>query len=45
MGNNPIGIMFQGTNIDSSDYTRSFSANSYLPLASANLVVKTNTRV
>ncbi|KAF6807429.1 choline dehydrogenase [Colletotrichum plurivorum] len=45
MGGNPIGIMFQGTNIDSSDYTRSYSANSYLPLAGANLVVKTDTRV
>lgn len=42
MGGNPIGVMFQGTNIDSTNYTRSYSANSYLPLAQKNLVVRTN---
>ncbi|KAH8878720.1 alcohol oxidase [Thozetella sp. PMI_491] len=45
MAGDPIGLMFQGTNIDSTHYTRSYSANSYLPLAGSNLVVKTNTQV
>ncbi len=37
--------MMQPTNIDQIKRTRSYSANSYLPLASSNLVVKTNTQV
>ncbi|WYZ38154.1 hypothetical protein EsH8_III_000068 [Colletotrichum jinshuiense] len=45
MHGNPIGIMFQGTNIDNRDYKRSYSANSYLPLAGSNLEVRTNTQV
>ncbi|KAF9870968.1 choline dehydrogenase [Colletotrichum karsti] len=45
MHGNPIGIMFQGTNIDNTDYSRSYSANSYLPLAGSNLVVQTNSQV
>jgi choline dehydrogenase-like flavoprotein len=45
MGGNPIGVMFQPTNIDTTKNTRSYSASSYLPLAGRNLVVKTNTRV
>ncbi|KAK7460322.1 GMC oxidoreductase [Colletotrichum acutatum] len=45
MHGNPIGIMFQGTNIDNTDYSRSYSANSYLPLAGSNLEVKTNAQV
>lgn len=45
MGGEPIGVMFQPTNIDVTKHTRSYSANSYLPLAGSNLVVKTNTRV
>lgn len=45
MGGNPIGFMFQGTNVDSKKYTRSYSANSYLPLAGSNLMVKTGTQV
>ncbi|KAK4119782.1 GMC oxidoreductase [Parathielavia appendiculata] len=45
MGGHPIGVMFQPTNIDATKHTRSYSANSYLPLAGGNLVVKTNTRV
>lgn len=45
MHGNPIGIMFQGTNIDNTDYSRSYSANSYLPLAGSNLEVRTNAQV
>ncbi|OHW93910.1 choline dehydrogenase [Colletotrichum incanum] len=45
MHGNPIGIMFQGTNIDDRDYKRSYSANSHLPLAGSNLEVRTNTQV
>ncbi|KAI8287905.1 hypothetical protein K4K60_011793 [Colletotrichum sp. SAR11_57] len=45
MHGNPIGIMFQGTNINNVDYSRSYSANSYLPLAGSNLVVQTSAQV
>ncbi|KAK2057413.1 GMC oxidoreductase, partial [Colletotrichum caudatum] len=45
MHGSPIGLMFQGTNIDDRDYRRSYSANSYLPLAGPNLEVRTGTRV
>ncbi|KAG7284227.1 hypothetical protein NEMBOFW57_010591 [Staphylotrichum longicolle] len=45
LGGEPIGVGFQPTNIDKSKRTRSYSANSYLPLAGKNLVVKTNTQV
>lgn len=45
MGGKPIGVMFQPTNIDVTHRTRSYSANSYLPLAGKNLVVKTDTQV
>ncbi|KAL2205026.1 alcohol oxidase [Sarocladium strictum] len=45
LGGKPVGVMFQPTNIDVRDHTRSYSANSYLPLAGSNLVVKTNAPV
>ena len=45
LGGDPIGVMFQPTNIDPTRYTRSYSASSYLPLAGSNLVVKTNSLV
>ncbi|KAK1993825.1 GMC oxidoreductase [Colletotrichum falcatum] len=45
MYGNPIGLMFQGTNIDDRDYRRSYSANGYLPLAGPNLEVRTGARV
>ncbi|GAB1315560.1 hypothetical protein MFIFM68171_05770 [Madurella fahalii] len=45
MGGNPIGVMFQPTNIDTTRNTRSYSASSYLPLAGSNLEVRTNTQV
>ncbi|KAK4033625.1 hypothetical protein C8A01DRAFT_39925 [Parachaetomium inaequale] len=45
MGGEPIGVMFQPTNIDTTKHTRSYAASSYLPLAGSNLVVKTNTQV
>ncbi len=45
MGGEPIGVMFQPTNIDQTKRTRSYSASSYLPLAGRNLVVKTNSQV
>jgi len=45
MSGAPVGVMFQPTNIDLSKRTRSYSANSYLPLAGRNLVILTNTQV
>ncbi|KAF5963889.1 alcohol oxidase [Fusarium bulbicola] len=45
LGGNPIGVMFQPTNIEVTNYTRSYSANSYLPKAGPSLKVKTNAHV
>jgi choline dehydrogenase-like flavoprotein len=45
LGGNNIGVMYQGTNIDTTHWNRSYAANSYLPLAGSNLVVKTKSRV
>jgi len=45
LGGNPIGVMFQPTNIDETHYTRSYSANSYLPLAGKNLIVRSQAQV
>ncbi|KAH8646168.1 hypothetical protein BX600DRAFT_555884 [Xylariales sp. PMI_506] len=45
LAGDPIGVMFQPTNIDPTHYNRSYSANSYLPLAKGNLVVKTGVQV
>ncbi|KAF5723993.1 GMC oxidoreductase [Fusarium mundagurra] len=45
LGGNPVGVMFQPTNIDVTKYTRSYSANSYLPKAGPNLKVKTGAHV
>jgi len=45
LGGDNIGVMYQGTNIDPTHYTRSYSASSYLPAAGSNLKVKTNSRV
>ncbi|OBS20059.1 hypothetical protein FPOA_11780 [Fusarium poae] len=45
LGGKPVGVMFQPTNIDMTNYTRSYSANSYLPKAGSNLKVKTNSHV
>lgn len=42
---NPIGVMDQPSNVDPEHYTRSYSANGYLPHAKKNLVVMTSTRV
>lgn len=41
----PVGVMFQPTNINVDKRTRSYAANSYLPLAGSNLEVLTNTQV
>ncbi|KAG5743589.1 hypothetical protein H9Q70_013701 [Fusarium xylarioides] len=45
LGGNPVGVMFQPTNIDVTNYTRSYSANSYLLKAGPNLKVKTDAHV
>ncbi|EWG51694.1 hypothetical protein FVEG_10595 [Fusarium verticillioides 7600] len=45
LGGSPVGVMFQPTNIDVTNYTRSYSANSYLPKAGSYLKVKTNAHV
>ncbi|KAM0372167.1 hypothetical protein ACHAPK_004739 [Fusarium culmorum] len=45
LGGKPNGVMFQPTNIDVTNYTRSYSANSYLQKSGSNLKVKTNVHV
>lgn len=45
LGGNPIGVMWQPSSVEPTHYHRSYSANSYLPIAGNNLVVLTNTRV
>ena len=45
LGGKPVGAMFQPTNIDTTHWTRSYSATGYLPLAGANLEVRTSVRV
>ncbi|KAK0615248.1 hypothetical protein B0T17DRAFT_511026 [Bombardia bombarda] len=45
LGGNPLGVMYQPSNIDSLPWNRSYSANGYLPLARSNLKILTNTRV
>ena len=45
LGGNPLGVMYQPSNIDSAIYNRSYAANSYLPQAGSNLRVLTGTRV
>ncbi|KAL8335780.1 hypothetical protein RB601_008706 [Gaeumannomyces tritici] len=45
MGGDNIGMTFQPTNIHNEKKTRSYSANSYLPLAGPNLEVVTSTQV
>ncbi|KAK3339726.1 hypothetical protein B0T25DRAFT_636207 [Lasiosphaeria hispida] len=45
LGGKPVGVMYQPTNIDVARWTRSNSATGYLPLAGANLQVRTSTRV
>jgi choline dehydrogenase-like flavoprotein len=42
---NPIGVEFQPSTIDATNYNRSWAANSYLPLAGKGVTVLTNTRV
>jgi len=44
---NPLGVMFQPSNIRDSDYKRSYSAHNpgYASLAGSNLYIQTNTRV
>ncbi|KAK1830441.1 hypothetical protein QBC39DRAFT_372852 [Podospora conica] len=45
LGGNPLGVMYQPSNIDSAIWNRSYSANGYLPIAGPNLQILTNTRV
>lgn len=45
MAGNSLGVFFSSSSVEPSHYNRSYSANSYLPLAGANLVVVTNTIV
>jgi choline dehydrogenase-like flavoprotein len=42
---NPIGVMYQPSNIAPASYNRSYSANAYLPLAGPNLTVLPSTQV
>lgn len=41
----PLGVMFQPSNINATDYVRSYPANAYLPHARSNLHVLNSTRV
>lgn len=45
LGGENVGVMDQPSNIDPKDYVRSYGPNAYLPLATGNLRVLTNTRV
>lgn len=45
LGGNPLGVMYQPSNIDSAIYNRSYGANGYLPQGGSNLRVMTGTRV
>ncbi|KAK0617742.1 GMC oxidoreductase [Immersiella caudata] len=45
LGGNPLGVMYQPSNIDSTVWNRSYAANGYLAQAGPNLHVLTNTRV
>ncbi|KLU81151.1 hypothetical protein MAPG_00246 [Magnaporthiopsis poae ATCC 64411] len=45
LGGDNIGMMFQPTNINDDNKTRSYAANSYLPLAGPNLEILTSTQV
>lgn len=42
---NPLGVMYQPSNINATDYVRSYPPNAYLPLARQNLRVLNGTRV
>lgn len=45
LSGDPIGVMYQTTNIDITGYTRSYSASGYAPLACPNLEIMTETTV
>jgi len=45
LGGNPLGVMYQPSNVDSAIWNRSYAANGYLPTAGANLHVMTGTQV
>jgi len=45
MSGKPIGVSIQPTNINTKNWTRSYAASAYLPLAASNLEVMTKTRV
>lgn len=45
LGGEPLGAMVQPSSISPDDWTRSYSANSYLPRAGLNLDVSVSTRV
>ncbi|KAF6812394.1 choline dehydrogenase [Colletotrichum plurivorum] len=45
LGGNPLGVMYQPSSIDPTHYNRSYSANAYVPIAGANLEIRTDTTV
>lgn len=45
LGGDPLGSMLQSSSVNPDNYTRSYSANSYLPRAGSNLDVTLSTRV
>ncbi|KAK2602260.1 hypothetical protein N8I77_008809 [Diaporthe amygdali] len=45
LGGNPLGAMLQPSSVNPDNYTRSYSANSYLPRVGPNLALLLSTRV
>ncbi|GAB1315566.1 hypothetical protein MFIFM68171_05776 [Madurella fahalii] len=45
LGGDPLGVMYQPSNIDSAIWNRSYAANGYIPIAGSNLHVVTGRRV
>ncbi|KAL4412731.1 choline dehydrogenase [Colletotrichum abscissum] len=45
LGGDPLGVMYQPSSIDPTHYNRSYSANAYVPIASSNLEILSDTTV
>ncbi|TDZ32385.1 Dehydrogenase citC [Colletotrichum spinosum] len=45
LGGNPLGVMYQPSSIDATHYSRSYSANAYVPIAGSNLEILSDTVV
>ncbi|KAF5019105.1 hypothetical protein F66182_8901 [Fusarium sp. NRRL 66182] len=45
LGGNPLGVMYQPSSIDATNYTRSYSANAYVEISGPNLEILADTIV